>query len=72
MGNRIYNGGAGQTGANMWQAEYQYWFSKRTRGSLGYVRVSNDTNATYALGGAAAVVGGQSQDAGFISMKTTF
>ena len=72
MGNRIYNGGQGGTSASIWQFEYQYWLSKRTRLSAGYVRLTNSVNATYALGGLAVPKGGENQDAFAMSIKTTF
>lgn len=72
MGNRIYNGGQGGTSASIWQFEYQYWLSKRTRLSAGYVRLTNSVNATYALGGLTAPKGGENQDAFAMSIKTTF
>lgn len=72
IGSRVFNAGAGATGANLWQVEYQYWFSKRTRGSLGYVSLSNDANARYNLGGFTAPAPAQSQNAIAASIKTTF
>jgi predicted porin len=72
MGNRIYNAGAGETGGKIWQIEYQYWLSKRTRVSGGYARVQNDSNANYALGGLAIPRNGDNQDAFAVSIKHTF
>jgi predicted porin len=72
MGNRIYNAGAGNTGGKIWQVEYQYWLSKRTRVSGGYARVENDSNANYALGGLAIPRNGDNQDAFAVSIKHTF
>ena len=45
----------GDTGGDFWSIQYGYDFSKRTIGRIGYVRVSNDTNARYSLGGLATV-----------------
>jgi len=73
IGPRVYNAGAGQTGASLLLAEYLYAFSKRTRGSIGYARVANDTNATYSIFGYnAPTQGGVNQDGVAMSLKTTF
>lgn len=72
MGNRVYNAGGGATGGNQWQVEYQYWMSKRTRLSLGYVRLQNDTNANYNILGFTVPAPGSNQDAVAASVKTTF
>ena len=72
MGNRVYNAGGGATGGNIWQVEYQYWLSKRTRLSGGYIRLQNDTNANYSLGGLTVPKGGENQDGFAVSIKTTF
>lgn len=72
IGNRVFNGGAGATGAVLWQVEYQYWLSKRTRVSLGYIQISNDVNARYNLGGFTLPTGNQNQSAVATSIKTTF
>ncbi len=80
VGNRVFNNGQGATGGTLWQVEYQYWLSKRTRLSLGYVQITNDTNARYSLGGytapcggvTATCSGGQSQSAIATAIKTTF
>jgi predicted porin len=45
----VANGGAGNTGARMWQAHYVHTFSKRTVGTFGYARVDNDSAAGYTL-----------------------
>lgn len=71
-GVRVFNAGGGATGGSIWQVEYQYHFSKRTRGSLGYVSLQNDLNARYGLGGFAVPAGGQNQNAVAASIKTTF
>jgi len=72
LGNRTFNGGLGSTGANMWQTQYVYSASKRTELTAGYVKISNDANATYSLGGLTTPKGGQNQDAFAISIKNTF
>jgi len=72
LGNRTFNGGLGSTGANMWQAQYVYNASKRTEMTVGYVKLSNDANAVYSLGGLATPKGGQNQDAFAVSIKNTF
>ena len=72
FGNITLNGGAGQTGANLWQVQYVYNASKRTEMTAGYVRMNNDTNANYALGGAATPSAGTSQNAFAVSIKNTF
>jgi predicted porin len=72
IGVRTFNGGVGNTGGSMWTIEYQYWFSKRTRGSLGYTEVRNDAMARYNIGGYTSPAGGASQNAWISSLKTTF
>ena len=73
IGPRVYNAGAGNTGASLLLAEYQYAFSKRTRGSIGYARVSNDSAATYSIMGFnSPTQGGVNQDGVAMSFKTTF
>jgi len=52
----VGNGGAGSTGANLWQIHYVNTLSKRTEATIGYARLDNKNNARYALGG----VGGTS------------
>ena len=72
MGNRVYNGGAGGTGGTIWQVQYVYNASKRTEMTAGYVRLQNDANARYSLGGITAPQAGQNQDAFAVSIKNTF
>ncbi len=72
VGNLTFNQGAGQTGASLWEIEYIYNFSKRTRISFGYVALSNDSYARYSLGGAATPLGGTTQSAFATSLKSTF
>ena len=68
------NGGAGSTGGNIWQIQYVYNASKRTKFTVGYVSLSNDANAKYTLGGLnpGAIQTGQNQNAFAVSMKNTF
>jgi len=72
IGNVVANGGAGSTGASLWQAQYVYSASKRTEMTAGYVRINNDTNANYSLGGATGPRQGDSQNAFALSIKNTF
>lgn len=51
------NGGAGNTGATKWSLAYYYNFSKRTRGSVGYSRLNNDSAARYRLHGTTSNTG---------------
>ena len=68
------NGGAGQTGGNIWQIQYVYNASKRTEFTVGYVSLQNDSAARYTLGGlqSGGVLAGQNQSAFAVSMKNTF
>lgn len=68
----LIGGVPGDTGATQWQIRYVYTFSKRTELSLGYVKLDNDAQGTYTLGGSnqgtgiagiGNVVGGNNQDA---------
>jgi len=43
------NGGAGDTGADLFGIQYNYAFSKRTSVNFGYAQVDNDRLARYAL-----------------------
>jgi predicted porin len=68
-----FNAGAGQTSASLWEVEYLYNFSKRTRVSLGYVSISNDAGARYNLGGFAQPTTGNSSVNAFVTtIKSTF
>ena len=66
------------TGAKLWQIAYGYDFSKRTRVKFGYVKLDNDTAASYSLGGlatpgaAAAASVGTSQSAWVMYGEHTF
>jgi len=72
VGNRVANGGAGNTGASLFQMQYVYNASKRTEMTLGYVRLQNDTGARYSLGGLTVPLVGSNQDAVAVSIKNTF
>jgi predicted porin len=73
-GNLVANGGAGSTGGWIGQVQYVYNASKRTEYTVGYVYLSNDSNARYSLGGLSAgtIKPGETQQAFAVSMKTTF
>jgi len=49
-GTAVYNA-LGNTGAKLFQIYYGHAFSKRTTAKLAYVRLDNDRNAAYTLGG---------------------
>jgi predicted porin len=70
--NRVWNAGGGATGGNIWQVQYVFNASKRTEFTGGYVRLQNDANARYALGGMTAPAAGSNQDAFAISWKHLF
>ncbi len=64
------------TGAKQYQIGYKYGFSKRTTGTIGYVRVDNDSNGVYNLtdlaSGSANVQLGESPSAWVLSLLHTF
>ena len=60
------------TGARLYQIRYVYTFSKRTEANLGYVRLRNDDNAAYALGGLSSPQIGEKQSAVAFTLKHTF
>ena len=61
------------TGADLFAIKYRYAFSKRTRVRLGYVRLDNDNNASYALGGTSApVFAGENMNAWVFYAEHTF
>ncbi len=72
VGNRVANGGAGNTGATIQQVQYVYSASKRTEMTVGYVALRNDSAARYSLGGLAVPGAGSNQDAFAVSIKNTF
>lgn len=63
-------GGLG-TGADIFGIHYEYAFSKRTAGLIGYNRVSNDAGAAFSLGKSAASRG-TDQNAMGIAIKHRF
>jgi hypothetical protein len=55
------------------QIRYVYTFSKRTEFNVGYVRLDNESAASYRLGGlGGAIAGGQNEDAWAFSVRHTF
>ncbi len=60
------------TGAKLYQIRYVYTFSKRTEFNFGYVRLKNDRNAAYALGGLSSPANGEKSSAFAMSMRHTF
>jgi predicted porin len=50
-------GAGSDTGAKLYAVKYRYAFSKRTAVRLGYVKLDNDNNAKYALGGMKGATG---------------
>jgi predicted porin len=66
---------AGNTGANLFQIYYGHKFSKRTTAKLGYVRLDNDLNAAYTLGGvktSAVAANNKDQNALVLLLKHKF
>jgi predicted porin len=68
----VFNGGAVSTSGSLWELEYLYNFSKRTRVSFGYVNLTQDPASRYNVGGYAQPIGGTSQNAFMTSIKSTF
>jgi hypothetical protein len=64
------------TGATLYQIGYKYGFSKRTVGTIGYVKIDNDTNGVYNLtdmaSGSANIALGQSASAWVLSLSHAF
>lgn len=60
---------AGGTGADLFQIYYGHALSKRTNAKLAYVRLSNDANASYTLGGVKVGAAGQDQNAFVLLVK---
>ena len=66
------------TGVKKWGVGYQHKFSKRTDGKLGYVRLDNDSAASYTLGGlvntglTTAQANGKKQDAWVMYVRHAF
>jgi predicted porin len=65
-----------ETGATQMLVGYKYGFSKRTVGTIGYVKLDNDTNGAWSLtdlaSGSANVQTGQSASAFVLSLSHTF
>jgi len=59
------------TGADLWGINYEYAFSKRTAGLIGYNRLNNDGAAVFSLGKVAATAGGSQSSMG-IAVKHRF
>ncbi|MNC96554.1 hypothetical protein D3C83_139590 [compost metagenome] len=55
----------------MWGINYEYAFSKRTAGLIGYNKISNDAGARFSLGKANASLGGDQTSMG-IAVKHRF
>jgi predicted porin len=72
LSNRVYNGGAGGTGAHGIYAWYEYKYSKSTILSFGLVRLANDRNARYAISELTAPAPGTRQFAIICSVKYRF
>lgn len=67
------------TGADLMQIRYVYTFSKRTEFTFGYVRLDNDGNAGYRLGGLGGagaarnpIANGGNEDAWAMGLRHTF
>jgi len=73
-GTAVYNA-LGNTGAKLFQIYYGHAFSKRTTAKLAYVRLDNDSNASYTLGGvkaSAVATDNKDQNAFVLLVKHTF
>ena len=62
----------GDNGADLWEIIYYYTFSKRTEVGIGYVRLDNDRQGRYSLGGLATPANGSNQDAFAVHVRHTF
>jgi predicted porin len=65
----------GSTGAKLWQIYYGHAFSKRTTAKLAYVKLDNDSNANYTLGGvkvSAVAANNKDQNAFVLLVKHNF
>jgi len=69
---RVANGGAGGTGATLWQIHYVDTLSKRTEATVGYARLDNKNNASYALGGLSTPAQGTDQSVWGVTMRHRF
>jgi hypothetical protein len=59
----------------MWQIYYGHAFSKRTTAKLAYVKLDNDSNANYTLGGvkaSAVATANKDQNAFVLLVKHNF
>ncbi len=73
IGNRVANGGAGGTGANLYQVQVYHKFSKRTEVAVGYVYLDQEGSARYNLGGQVnGPAAGVTQQAVGLSARHTF
>jgi len=70
IGQALANGGAGNTGARKYQAEYVYAFSKRTELGARYAMVKNDSQANYFIG-TGGTVGGYGQSQSYTGLRLT-
>ena len=70
VGQALANGGAGNTGAQKYQAEYVYAFSKRTELGARYAMVKNDSQANYFIG-TGGTVGGYGQSQSYTGLRLT-
>jgi predicted porin len=68
----VANCGTGSTGADLYQIQYYYTFSKRTEASVGYVYLDNAQYARYSLGGLTTPQGGAQQNAVAVTVRHTF
>jgi predicted porin len=72
----VANTSGSDTGAKQYQIGYKYGFSKRTVGTIGYVKLDNDSNGTYNLtemdSGSANVAIGESASAFVLSLTHSF
>jgi len=75
-GNAVAAQSGSETGATQMQIGYKYGFSKRTVGTIGYVKLDNDNNGVYNLtdliSGSANVQTGQSASAFVLSLTHSF
>lgn len=69
---RVANGGAGGTGATLWQIHYVNTLSKRTEATAGYARLDNKSNAIYTLGGLSGNSAGNDQNVWGVSLRHRF
>jgi predicted porin len=59
-------------GANIWQVSYNYSFSKRTLGAIGYIMVDNEDGGTHSLQGLGSVTPGDRSQALSLQLQHTF